>query len=275
MPVRKDGTGKRWVEMEYLVPGTPEEVWQAMATGPGYTAWFAQATIEERVGGALRFGFGADMISSGYVTFWEPPHRFGYVETEWNADAPPVATEIVIASRSGGQCVVRMVHSLFASTDNWDDQLESFEGGWPAFFEVLRIYLRHFAGQKGACSGAMASIQGDQKAIWSQLTEALGIAGANVGEHRAAQSGPEKFSGVVERIHQDGRQRWVLLRLDGPGGVAIAGTCGMGEHVNVSLSLFFYGSDAAERAAASEGPWREWLNGHFPSPAGDGEAKAQ
>ena len=29
--------------------------------------------------------------------------------------------------------------------DEWDDQLESFESGWPGFFEVLRIYLRHDA----------------------------------------------------------------------------------------------------------------------------------
>ena len=35
MPVRKDDSGRRWVEMEFLVPGTPAQVWHAIATGPG------------------------------------------------------------------------------------------------------------------------------------------------------------------------------------------------------------------------------------------------
>jgi len=43
-----------------------------------------------------------------------------------------------------------MVHSLFASTDDWDDQMEGFEDGWPSFFEVLRLYLSHFAGMEAA-----------------------------------------------------------------------------------------------------------------------------
>ena len=36
MPVKKDASGRRSVEAEVEVPGTPEEVWQAIATGPGH-----------------------------------------------------------------------------------------------------------------------------------------------------------------------------------------------------------------------------------------------
>lgn len=265
MPVKKDGN-KRWVEMEYLLPGTPEEVWRAMATGPGYAAWFIKASIEERVGGALRFDFGPGVSTSGEVTAWEPPVRFGYVETEWMEGAPPVATEITITSRAGGQCVVRMVHSLFTSKDDWDDQLESFEGGWPGFFEVLRIYLANFAGQKGAPFGAMAAgIVGEDLPVWTRLTGALGLAGANVGEERTASAGPQKLSGVVERIHQDRKVRWIIMRLSAPApGVAIVGTYG-GDGVNASMSLFFYGDDAERTAATSEPLWRDWLGKTFPS----------
>ena len=53
MPVKKDDSGRRWVEMEFLVPGTPEQVWQAIATGPGMSAWFTPTTVDERVGGAI------------------------------------------------------------------------------------------------------------------------------------------------------------------------------------------------------------------------------
>jgi uncharacterized protein YndB with AHSA1/START domain len=267
MPIKKDGTGKRWVEMEVLVPGTPEEVWRTMATGDGNAAWFTKATIEERVGGKLEFDFGPGMNSPGEVTIWEPPHRFGYVERDWNKDAPPVATEIVITSRSGGQCLVRMVHSLFTSSDDWDDQMEGFERGWPAFFEVLRIYLGHFAGKKAAYAQAMSPTKGDQLAAWSRLMDDLGLAGLNAGERRTTSGLPETVSGIVEGVYQDTRKRHAILRLDAPmAGVAILGTYGLGDSVNVSVILYFYGDAAEEQAAASQGLWRDWLVKTFPQP---------
>ena len=163
MPVKKDDSGRRWVEMEFLIPGTPEQVWQAIATGPGMSAWFTPTTVDERVGGAITFDFGADncgdATSSGSVTAWEPPARFAYEERDWSGDAPPVATEVVVTSHSGDRCVVRMVHSLFTSKDDWDDELESFESGWPGFFEVLRVYLKNSRASQRRLSGPWRAIR--------------------------------------------------------------------------------------------------------------------
>ena len=41
------------LEFEVEVPGTPEQVWQAIATAQGMSAWFLPTQIEEREGGAL------------------------------------------------------------------------------------------------------------------------------------------------------------------------------------------------------------------------------
>src|SRR5687767_10220792 len=100
MPVKKDESGKRWVELEFLVPGSPQEVWAAMATGPGYPAWFTPSAIEERVGAKISFGYGEGVTWSGMVTTWEPPHRFGYDEHGWSGGAPALATEVVITGRA-------------------------------------------------------------------------------------------------------------------------------------------------------------------------------
>ncbi len=265
MPIKKDGTGKRWVEMEFLAPGTPEAIWQAMATGPGNTAWFAQADIEEKVGGKLRFRFGADMISRGEVTIWEPPYRFGYVETEWNGDAPPIATEIVITSRAGGECLVRMVHSLFSSSDDWDDQMEGFESGWPGFFAVLRIYLKHFGGQKGASFQVMTKAEGEHLAVWTRLVDKLGLAGANVGERRTL-SALGSSSGLIEEVRQDQKVRLLLMRMDAPEpGVVFVGTCGIDMATQVSASVFYYGDRAEASAAAHQPRWQDWLKQTFPA----------
>jgi len=267
MPIRTDATGNRWVEMEFVAPGSPEEVWQAMATGPGNATWFTRATIEERVGGVMKFEFGPDMSSSGEVTAWQPPHRFGYVERDWLEGAPPVATEITITRRSERECTVRMVHTLVSTSDVWDAHMEGFQGGWPAFFEVLRLYLKHFAGKDGAPFQAMTrGLAGDDLPVWTRLIAELGLSGANVGERRATASKPEAVAGVVEHVLQSDRTRFLLMRLDAPGpGIVIVGTHRGPDGVHASVTRFFYGDDAAATASASESLWRTWLLETFSS----------
>jgi uncharacterized protein YndB with AHSA1/START domain len=269
MPIKKDGTGKRWVEMEVLVPGTPEQVWHAMATGAGNAAWFVKGEIEPRAGGRFQLDFGEGVTTTGDVVQWQPPHTFAYVEREWAAGAPAVATEITITARSGRECVVRMVHSLFTSSDDWDDQVEGFESGWPGFFAVLRVYLANFAGARAASFIAMTPSSEDSLAAWLQLGEALGLTGASVGERRTSSADAELWSGIVEHVHQDATQRWVVLRLDAPtAGVALVGTSNSNafsgtDGTSVSLCRYFYGDHAETLAAEREPVWRKWLNETF------------
>lgn len=267
MPVKKDETGKHWVEMEVIVPGTPEQVWQAVATGPGISAWFTRSRVEERVGGTVQFDFGPNGTSTGEVTVWEPPCRFGYVEREWSEGAPPCVTEITVTGRPDGKCVFRMVHLLSTSTDEWDGSLEGFESGWPGFFEVLRLYLAHFAGRKAASFLVMASAEVPQPEVWKRLTEALNLDAANVGEERTMPEPPEKLSGTIERVQQSARERYVLLRLAAPTpGIALVGTYGDDNTANASMTLYLYGDDAEQRAASSEPKWREWFHETFSRP---------
>lgn len=97
MSVRTDASGRRWVAVEVEVPGTPEEVWQAIATGPGVSSWFVPTEIEERDGVPVsvtsHFGPGMDAVAK--VTAWDPPRRFA-AEGEWGPGAPPVATEWIV-----------------------------------------------------------------------------------------------------------------------------------------------------------------------------------
>jgi len=158
-----------------------------------------------------------------------------------------------------------MVHSLFASTEDWDDQLEGFEGGWPGFFRVLRLYMSHFAGMKAAMALHMTSVEAPDLDVWRQLINGLGLAGANVGEEWALHT-PERLSSVVEHIEQNDRQRYVVLRLREPGpGIALLGTWGLGSSTNVITNLYLYGDDAEPRAASSELVWKTWCRETFAS----------
>ncbi|MCV7278068.1 SRPBCC domain-containing protein [Mycolicibacterium flavescens] len=274
MPLNKDESGRRWVATEVLVPGTPEQVWQAIATGAGMSSWFTTTSVEEHVGGAVQFNFGdvncGEAIQTGRVTGWDPPNRFAYEEYGWSGDAPPVATEVTVTSRSGDRCVVRMVHSLFTDRDDWDDELESFEGGWPGFYEVLKVYLADFPGARSALVHSAGQGPVSELQAWRRLTEALGLAGADVGERRETPADAPRLAGVVRRVHQDGHNRDLMMRLEQPApGVAIIGACTVGEEALAMVTIYFYGDDAQQIADAEQPGWSTWLRGLLqPEPAG-------
>jgi hypothetical protein len=178
---------------------------------------------------------------------------------------------IQIALRSGGiffrpyQRRRRAGSSLFASTNDWDDQLENYESGWPGFFEVLRLYLAHFTGAKAACFHVMGSVKGDQPETWKRLTELLRVSGANVGDRWTAER-PEGMSGRVSRLQQGPEERYVMLLLEKPRtGIAQIGTYGVldAPETNISIGLYFYGDDAGQQAASSEPIWQSWFADTF------------
>lgn len=264
MSVKKEESGRRSVQVEVEVPGTPEEVWQAIATGPGVSSWFVPTKIEERDGVPVtvvsHFGPGMDAVAK--VTAWDPPHRFA-AEGEWGPGAPPVATEWIVESRSGGMCVVRVVHSLFASTDDWDDQLAGTESGWPGFFRILKLYLSHFRGQRSAVFQLMGMVPGPEAEAWEALTGSLGLAGAAPGERRSAPAGAPQLAGTVEP-GVEGRQ--LLLRLDEPApGIAHLIAHGMGDQIMLAINFYLYGEDAPAAAERVEPLWRAWMSERFPA----------
>jgi uncharacterized protein YndB with AHSA1/START domain len=277
MSVKRDeATGERSVTMEVEVPGTPEQVWRAMATGPGTSAWFVPTEIEERVGGELVFDMGPEMgTSKGTVTAWEPPHRFAYEERDWMPGAPPVATEIRVDSQAGGTCLVRMVHSLFADSDDWDDQLESFEKGWPGFFRILRLYLAHFEGRRCSRGQAMTRVAGAEPEAWRALTEDLGLAGASVGDTVSTSGdGAPPLSGTIEHQGQAEDHHDMLLRSEEPApGFASLGTFAWGGTTYAAVSLYRYGEPggpAPEGVGEEERAWRDWLAERAPADGADG-----
>jgi hypothetical protein len=88
MPVRRDEHGNRYVEAEVEVPGSPEEVWDAIATADGISSWFMPTTTEHDAEGRptrmiTSFGPGMDVVN--VVTGWNPPDTFtpeGFAEPE-------------------------------------------------------------------------------------------------------------------------------------------------------------------------------------------------
>jgi uncharacterized protein YndB with AHSA1/START domain len=244
MSVKKEESGRRSIAVEVEVPGTPEQVWEAIATGPGVSSWFVPTDVDETAGTrTAHFGPGMDSVSK--LTAWDPPRSFSAESPGWGPDMPPMATEWIVEARDGGKCVVRVVHSLFASTDDWDNQLESLESGWPAFFRILELYLSRFRGEKCAYFNVMSVVPGPEGQAWKTLSSA-------------------PLDGTVEMM-RDPEHAVKLVALDAPApGFAVLNTCPMGSQVMTGISFYLYGEQAAAAAARDEARWQAWMKEQFP-----------
>lgn len=259
MSVKKEANGRRSISVEVEVPGTPEEVWDAIATGPGISKWFVPAEVEPRVGGKMVLNFGPGMDTAAEVTAWDAPHRFTASSEGLGPGAPEMATEWTVEAHAGGTCTVRVVHSLFAATDEWDNQLGEVESGWPSFFVVLRMYLSHYRGQPGAHFQVMAPVAGNVQGAWQTILGRLGLPSPAAGAKVQAPAGGAPLGGAVEMIGPEDHPNQLVVRLEEPApGAAMLSTCGMGEHTFFVGSFYFFGPRAAEGLQA-ESAWQNWL----------------
>jgi uncharacterized protein YndB with AHSA1/START domain len=290
MPVSKDENGRRSVQAEVEVPGSPEEVWRAIATGPGISSWFVPSTSDEHVGGKVVNSFGPGMDSMATIETWDPPHRY-VAETEEETEEGPgkVATEWIVEARDGDTCVVRVVHRWFADTDDWDAEFEGHAYGWAAsFFRMLRLYLTHFSGQRCSAFDLAAFNQASGPETWRTFTSGLNVDAEK--QRVASAPGAPELSGTIESTEitdlqllsvrerspqimaalegMGDEEPELLLRLDRPApGLAHAFIMPMGDQTMVSFRFFLYGDEGATAAADAEQAWNAWLASRFPQEA--------
>jgi len=264
MSVKKDG-GRRSIQVEAEVPGTPEQVWQAIATGPGISSWFVPTEMEGRKGGKVVCNFGPGMDSVSTIIEWDAPRRMLDEGSGMGPDSPPMLTEWTVEARAGGTCVVRVVHSMATTSDAWDKELESVESGWPGFFRILRLYLTHHAGQPCSAIRLFATSSQSEAEAWAALTQSLGITQADAGRTVASPAGAPRLSGISEGPSA-GHGHSLLLRMDAPApGIASISAFPCGGPVMVAATLYFYGAEAAAIAQKETPVWEAWINKLIPA----------
>ena len=160
---------QRAIELEVEVAGTPEEVWQAIATGPGIGSWYVPHTVEEREGGAATasFGPGPEMQVNGRVAAWDPPHRVVFDGGEGGAAWPSNGS-----SRPATAAAAWSAWSTAASVDGgqWDDQYDEMTEGWKLFLFNLQLHLAHFRGQAATAALPTSMWPGPPDEAWTTLT---------------------------------------------------------------------------------------------------------
>ncbi|MEV7549410.1 SRPBCC domain-containing protein [Amycolatopsis sp. NPDC089917] len=234
------------------VDATPEQVWDAIATGPGITSWFmGRNEVDGGVGGTVKTAFGGYEPTSA-ITSWDPLERLVY-GTEPAPDGRFVAYEFLIEGRSGGSTVLRTVTSGFLPGDDWEDEFEAMTAGGELFFRTLVEYLNRFAGRKAAPVTVFGPMIEDWDRAWLALGRELGLAGRpETGDRvRLSTSGVSTVDGEVyfANAHTVGiRTPDALLRF-------VRGFVGP----MVAMHHLFGDVDAAKQDAL----WADWLGRVF------------
>ena len=245
-------------EVELVVPGTPDDVWQAIATADGNTAWLLPTELEERLGGAVVFHMGPGEASRGTVTGWDPPRRLVY-EEDWatlvghgGAPVTPLVTEFIVEARSGGTCAVRVVSSAFGTGADWENEFfADVERGWVPALGNLRLYLEHFRGQRATTLAAAAEVPGTPPEAIAAVQRELAADAVGAGVEACG------LTGVVEQLGDS--HLVVRATAPVPGLLSFFAYLARDGVSGVRLDGHLFSDDASAYAERGQSAWTAWL----------------
>ena len=159
---------RRTVEL----PATPEQIWQAVATGSGHQAWLFPS-------GGDTPGAVGDTIMDHRVEAFDPPRHFrAHLEGE---DGFFNTLEYLIEGRNGGTSVLRYMHSGILVED-WENQYDAADKHTDFYLHTLGQYLEHFTGREATYIGAEGPAASSAPEAFDALQRQLGVEQAAEGE---------------------------------------------------------------------------------------------
>ena len=160
------------INLDATVDATPDQIWDAIATGPGISTWFVGRT--EIDNGEVRTAFGDNWIPAGTINTTDKPHHFAY-GSEPAPDGRFIAYDYLVEGRDHSGTILRAVTSGFLPGDDWAGEYEAMQYGTQLFFATLVEYLRHFPGRPTTPVTAFGPPVTDWPAAWAALHQALGL----------------------------------------------------------------------------------------------------
>ncbi|HWA51002.1 MAG TPA: SRPBCC family protein [Dongiaceae bacterium] len=150
------------VRFERLLPGPIELAWDYLTKPELLKTWFAEVSLQPRLGGAVEITMGADETGdcdassvSGVIREFSPPHvvAFSWLPRRQRKDGSVEAVDegevrFELASR-GEQVLLILTHTRIPTSE-----LAGYGGGWHAFLDALEARIHNKAAvQVGAIYG--------------------------------------------------------------------------------------------------------------------------
>ncbi|SNS92600.1 hypothetical protein SAMN06309944_1392 [Micrococcales bacterium KH10] len=231
------------IRKQIKLDATPEQVWRAIATREGQTAWSPDPDAIEQEGMEIER---------------DEPNRLT-VRTPTEANGSFHAFEYVIEAQDDSTTVLRFVHSGFLGED-WNDEFnyeEMTSYGWDMYLHTLAQYLTYFPDQPATYIEATAPERSSTKEAWTVLEKALGLTGpVELGDAiELTPQGLPPIRGIVDYIEPG--EEFLAVRTD-EGLFRFHSLAPMGMPIAVGHYIY----RKVDRDAVTE-QWRAWLERVF------------
>jgi uncharacterized protein YndB with AHSA1/START domain len=246
------------IAQDIEVDATPEQVWEAIATGPGLDSWFlGHSEIEPRQGGTVRWSIG-DFTIDSTVTAWDPPNRFVSTGSPM-PDGSFHQFDYAVEPREGSGSTVRFVHSGALGQDDWEAEYEAMSEGDPMYLFKLVQYLKHFKGRFAVSIDLSGPQAPDHETAMAAFRRALGLPDdVALGDRvKLTPDGVAPIEATVDHLSKD----FIGVLSDDAIYRFIHGFIGP---MMVGHHIFAEGADKQEL----EAEWQGWLDREFASFSG-------
>jgi uncharacterized protein YndB with AHSA1/START domain len=221
-------TDSRTRSHEHIVTidASPEAVWKAITDGGELTNWFpTEAEVKAGQGGTIRMGWGPELSGLLQIQVWEPGRhlRTTWMEPEEPAESTGQPTEgsaMALYDRDnearrrlavdwhleakGGKTVLRLVHSGFSTSEEWDDEYDGTNRGWNYELGSLRHYLENHAGRSRTLTWIRTPTKFSANEVWQRFMSPEGllregkVESLGAGDRYAIQlAGGDRWEGVI------------------------------------------------------------------------------
>lgn len=245
----------RKVDITIQTAATPEQVWRAVTEPEDIASWFSPIVkVEPGVGGSMTFGWDADMQFTSPINAWEPnQHLQTGDDREKNGETFPIRIDYFIESDKG-TTHLRLVHSGFGDTADWDNEIAGYEDGWAMFMALIAHRLKH-ANQPAAQATVYRNVPLPRAEAWAKLAGPDGL--IHITDRTFTVNGtqgsveftkPNFFRGVIPAWND----------------AMLAIFCEGGKSSMITVALMVFG-DTRNEADARRADWTAALDRFFPA----------
>jgi uncharacterized protein YndB with AHSA1/START domain len=194
----------RNIELSVELDASPEDVFRAVTDGTELAKWLApeaRATAPEGgKKGSIWISWGEGMSAEHEIEIYDAPKRLRHPSGQNGETTTPLYADWSIEAREGGTATLRLVHSGFSASADWDSEYDAHERGWRLMLDNLRHYFTRHAHEPTVHIPFMAMPEAPHEAIWKTLLGKLGMSAPKVGDAFRYPAPNGDLTGVVDHV---------------------------------------------------------------------------
>ena len=196
----------RDIVLSVELDASPEDVFRAVTDGTELAKWLApeaRATAPEGgKKGSIWISWGEGMSVEHEIELFDPPKRMRHPSGKNGETKAPLYADWSIEAREGGKTTLRLVHSGFSASADWDGEYEAHARGWKLMLQNLRQYFARHAHEPAVHLPFMSNVESPRGSIWKTLLGKLGLSALpEVGDQfRFTTPKGDVLTGVVDFV---------------------------------------------------------------------------